>query len=125
VLNGGGISYLGITNADVKANWPGWADGNATTNIAYLGNNFFRLNSASNTTAFDQSYTFDTGLGASNFAGLFLMGNSAYRGGTFAIGPYGSFTVLMIALPLRITTLKSVTSVFSAACFLRSIAIFA
>ncbi len=88
-INGGTISFRAITNADVKANW----SGSQLTNILFSGNNIFRLNAASNSTT-AQDYTFGTGRGATNYAGLEMInGATAWRGGGLAIGSGGTLLV--------------------------------
>ncbi|MCG3146641.1 MAG: hypothetical protein PCFJNLEI_00075 [Verrucomicrobiae bacterium] len=88
-LTDGVISFRAITNANVYANWGG---GNQLSNISFAGANAFRLNAASNTTLFGQSYTFDTGLGATNYARLEMVnGHTAYRNGGVTIGAGGQF----------------------------------
>ncbi len=88
-LNGGTISFRAITNADVKANW----SGSQLTNVAFQGNNTFRLNAASNSTT-AQDYTFGTGRGATNYVGLEMInGATAWRGGSLVIGSGGTLLV--------------------------------
>ena len=93
VLNNGGIGYVGVTNADVKAHLSGYAGANATTNIVLSGTNYFRLNAGGNRGDVDQTYVFDTGRGSTNFNGLALLNASTYRGGAIAIGTGGWMTV--------------------------------
>ncbi len=88
-LNGGTISFRGVTGADVKGNW----SGSQLTNVLFSGNNTFRLNAASNTTS-GQDYTFGTGLGATNYVGLeMLNGGTAWRGGSLTVGGGGTMLV--------------------------------
>jgi hypothetical protein len=89
ILTNGIISFRAVTNANVKANWPG---GNQLTNILYQGANAFRLDNATNS-ATGQSYTFGTGLGDTNYCRLELLNGSMYRGGTATIGNGGSLVV--------------------------------
>ena len=61
----------------------------------FSGNNTFMLNAASNTASgVSQTYTFDTGRGATNYANLALVnGQTAYRNGDVTIGTGGSLLV--------------------------------
>lgn len=93
VLTNGGIGYVSVTNADVKAHLAGYAGANATTNIALSGTNSFRLNAGGTRGDVDQTYVFDTGRGSTNFVGLALLNGSTYRGGAIAIGTGGWLTV--------------------------------
>ena len=86
-ITNGVISFRGINNADVKANW-----NNTLTNISFAGNNAFRLNNATNV-ATGQAYTFAVGLGATNYTRLELLNGSLYRGGDVTIGTNGSLLV--------------------------------
>jgi hypothetical protein len=73
----------------VKGNW----SGSQLTNIAFQGANTFRLNAASNAVS-GQDYTFNTGLGATNYAGLEMInGATAWRGGNLTIGSGGTMLV--------------------------------
>jgi hypothetical protein len=64
------------------------------TNVAWAGNNTFRLNAATNINNANQAYTFDTGLGSSNFTRLEMInGSTTYRGGNVTIGTGGSMLV--------------------------------
>lgn len=96
-LQYGVIGYRAVTNADVKANWAGWPGANGTTNITLLGasGNGFELNNATNTAdpTRDQSYTFSTSLGSSNFAWLALVGNSRWRNGSVTIAADGQLLI--------------------------------
>jgi T5SS/PEP-CTERM-associated repeat protein len=84
----GTISFRGVASADVFANVTG--PGNQITNIAFAGNNTFRLNNSSNATGL-ASYVFNTGLGATNYTGLALMGAGAtWRSTTLTIGSGGT-----------------------------------
>ena len=88
VVDGGAISFRGIANANVKENWTG-----TLKSMTFLGNNAFRLNAATNATTPDQSYTFDTGLGSTNYTRLELVNGSQFRGGNVTIGGGGSLMV--------------------------------
>ncbi len=82
------ISFRGIGNANILGN----QIGTELTNVVFQGNNTFRLNAASNATGL-ASYTFHTGLGATNYANLQLTGNgSLWRSTTLTIGSGGSFS---------------------------------
>ena len=73
-LNNGWISFRAVTNVNVMLNW-------FTTALTFSGANTFRLNAATNTAAADQTYVFDPGLGATNYAGLEMInGGTCYRG---------------------------------------------
>lgn len=89
-ITDGTISFRGVTNANVNGNL-----GGATTlgGMTFNGANTFRLNSASNTTASSQTYTFGTGLGAKNYARLELLNGSCYQGGAVTNGNGGSLVV--------------------------------
>ncbi len=103
-LDSGTIAYRALSTVNVKGNLPG-SNGTALTNITYAanGHNGFRLNSATNVTSPDQSYTFATGLGATNYTRLELINGSQYRGGTVTIGNGG--TLAMWGAPSTITNL--------------------
>ena len=61
--------------------------------MTFQGNNAFRLNNATNTAGV-ATYTFDTGLGATNYARLELVnGNTAWRSTRLTIGSGGSMLV--------------------------------
>jgi len=100
-LDSGTIAYRALSTVNVKGNW----SGSQLTNITYAanGHNGFRLNSATNVTSPDQSYTFATGLGATNYTRLELINGSQYRGGTVTIGNGG--TLAMWGAPSTITNL--------------------
>jgi hypothetical protein len=85
VLSSGTIAFRDISNADVNSSKTG-----TLADMAYSGNNTFRLNSASNTLTSDQAYTFATGLGAANYTRLELMNGATYRGGTVTVDSGGS-----------------------------------
>ena len=85
-LTDGTISFYGVTTVDVKGNWTG-----TLTNIAFAGNNAFRLNNATNA-ASGQAYTFATG-SATNYCRLELLNGSLYQGGAVTIGNGGSLVV--------------------------------
>ena len=88
VINGGTLSFAGINTADVKGNWTG-----ALTNILFLGENTFRLNGATNINNANQTFTFATGLGATNYTTLALINGAQWRGGTATIGNGGRLLV--------------------------------
>ena len=76
-IHNAAISFRGVTAADVVGNW----GGTDLTNIMFSGANAFRLNTATNTAAANQSYVFDPGLTATNYAGLEMVnGATRYRG---------------------------------------------
>ena len=76
-IHNGSISFRGMTAADVIGNW----GGTDLTNIMFSGVNAFRLNTATNTAAANQTYVFDPGQGATNYAGLEMInGATRYRG---------------------------------------------
>ena len=87
-LTDGTISFRAVTTVDVKGNRTG-----TLANILYAGNNAFRLNSATNAPSPDQSYTFASNLGPTNYARLELYNGSFYRGGSVAIGSGGTLAV--------------------------------
>ena len=75
-LNNGWVSFNAVTNVDVMSNW-----GGPLTNLTFSGANTFRLNAATNTATANQTYVFDPGLGATNYAGLEMInGATRYRG---------------------------------------------
>jgi T5SS/PEP-CTERM-associated repeat protein len=76
VLNNGTISFRNITDANVFSIVKG--SGFRITNMAFFGNNAFRLNNASNATGL-ASYTFNTGLGSTNYSRLELQNNARWR----------------------------------------------
>jgi hypothetical protein len=87
-INGGTISFRNVSTVNVQANW---TVANGLSNITYFGANAFRLNSSTNATTPDQSYTFTTNSGARNYARLELInGPTCYRGGNVTIGSGGS-----------------------------------
>jgi len=86
VLDGGTIAFRGIANANVKYNWTG-----NLKNMTFLGDNAFRLNAATNATTPNQSYTFDTGLGSTNYTRLEMVnGYTCYRTGNVTLGGGGA-----------------------------------
>lgn len=86
VLDGGTIAFRGIANANVKYNWTG-----NLKNMTFLGDNAFRLNAATNATTPNQSYTFDTGLGSTNYTRLEMVnGTTCYRTGNVTLGGGGA-----------------------------------
>jgi len=91
-LSSGTISFRAITNADVFCNQAGKALDSASL-MNWSGTNAFRLNNATNTAAASQSYVFDAGRGATNYARLEMMnGGTRYRGqagNTLTIGAHG------------------------------------
>jgi T5SS/PEP-CTERM-associated repeat protein len=87
VVNGGTISFRNVTAANVYGN----STGTQLTNMTFQGNNAFRLNNASNTTAVAQNYTFNTGLGATNYTRLEMVdGVTLWRSATLTVGSGGS-----------------------------------
>jgi fibronectin-binding autotransporter adhesin len=97
-LTDGTISFRGVTTVDVKGNRSG-----NLTNIQFNGSNAFRLNSATNATSPDQSYTFTDTLGPTNYARLELFNGAMYRGGSVTIGSGG--TLALSGTPSTITNL--------------------
>jgi len=90
VLQNGTISFRDVTTANVFGNSIG-AGSNQLVHITFLGNNAFRLKNASNTTAIAQNYTFNTGLGATNYTRLELVdGGTLWRSANLTIGAGGS-----------------------------------
>jgi hypothetical protein len=64
------------------------------TKATWSGANTFRLKNASTRNDISQTYTFNTGLGATNFARLEMVnGTNAYRNGRVTIGSGGSLLV--------------------------------
>ena len=87
----GVISFRNVTNADVKGNWNAASQ---LTNMSFSGVNAFRLNNSTNGAA-SQAYIFDTGRGATNYAGLEMVsGKTAYTNGSVTIGVGGWLTFL-------------------------------
>jgi len=91
----GTVAFRAITDANVWGNWGG-TRGDTLTNISFAGANTFRLNAATNRSTavggVDQTYIFDTGLGATNYTRLELInGQTAYRNGDVTIGSGGTF----------------------------------
>lgn len=85
----GVISFRNVTNADVKGNWNAASQ---LTNMSFSGVNAFRLNNSTNGAAL-QDYIFDTGRGATNYAGLEMVsGKTAYTNGSVTIGAGGWLT---------------------------------
>jgi fibronectin-binding autotransporter adhesin len=87
VINGGTISFRDVSGVDVKhhENTAGYL-----SNITFYANNAFRLNSSSNATSPDQTYTFATGLGARNYTRLELVNaTTCYQGGNVTVGVGG------------------------------------
>ena len=105
-LNSGTISYSAVTNANIFGNWGG-ANGNSLTNIAFSGANTFQLNAASNQLeTISQTYTFGSGLGATNYAGLAMInGQTAYRNGDITISNTGTLFIS--------NTVASITGLFT------------
>lgn len=74
-LADGTLSFRAVTNANVVI------AGTSLTNIAWSGTNGFRLAAASNTTASSQTYVFEPGVSATNYARLEMVGGATcYRG---------------------------------------------
>lgn len=87
-INGGTIAFRDVADVDVKGNWSGTALVNMTFTPG--GQNTFRLNNSTNATS-SQSYTFNSGLGATNYCRLEMInGQTCYRGGDVSIGSGGS-----------------------------------
>lgn len=85
-LNNGVISFRDLTGVNVKNN----QGGSQLDQISYTGANAFRLNNASNSTSVTQTYVFNTGLGATNYAGLEMVGgNTSYTNGSVTVGANG------------------------------------
>ncbi|MCG3150461.1 MAG: hypothetical protein PCFJNLEI_03947 [Verrucomicrobiae bacterium] len=108
-IDTGIISFRAVTNANVWGNWAG-TRGTQLTNMSFAGANAFRLNGASNRLdavgGVDQSYTFNTGFGATNYTRLEMInGQTAYRNGNVNIGSGGSF--------LASNTLATITGSFT------------
>ncbi len=116
VVEDGTVAFRNLSDVSVKGNW----SGTQVANILFQGNNAFRLNTATNTTT-GQAYTFDTGLGATNYCRLEMVnGGTMYRGGAVTIGGGGSLlmsnTVATLAETLTsagVVTLCNATGVFS------------
>ncbi len=88
-INSGTISFRNVIGVDVKTNW----SGTSLTRMSFTGTNAFRLDAATNATTPDQTYTFATGLGATNYTRLELLNGSLYRGGNVTIGANGTLLV--------------------------------
>lgn len=87
VITNGTVSFRNVAAADVKGNW----SGTQLTNMLFQGDNTFRLNNSSNSTT-GQDYTFNTGLGATNYVRLeMISGNTAWRSSQLTIGGNGTF----------------------------------
>lgn len=86
VTHNGTVGFRARNDANVYFHTQG-----AFTNMAFLGVNAFMLDAAKNISAgyTNQSYLFDTGLGASNFYKLILKNGATYQGGTATIGAGG------------------------------------
>lgn len=69
-INGGGLSYRGVTGVDMGASKT--ATSNTVGAFTWAGSNAFRLNGSTETGAGD--YTFASNLGANNYAALQLYG---------------------------------------------------
>ncbi len=98
-LTDGTISFRAVTAANVRGNW----SGSQLTNILFTGNNAFRLDSSTNATSPDQTYTFANNLGPTNYARLELFNGSLYQGGSVTIGSGG--TLALSGTPSTITNL--------------------
>ncbi len=78
------VSYRNIANATTSTS--------AMNRVSFEGHNALRLNSAS--TVATANYTFDTGLGATNYSRLEMTGTaSRWNGTTLTIGANGGLTV--------------------------------
>jgi T5SS/PEP-CTERM-associated repeat protein len=83
-IAGGTISFRNVASASVYANVVG--PGNQLTNMAFSGNNTFRLNNSSNTSGV-AAYNFDSGFGATNYHRLELVnGTTLWRSSRLNIG---------------------------------------
>jgi T5SS/PEP-CTERM-associated repeat protein len=91
VVTNGTVSHVGSTAANV---WGSYGS-NQLGNILYQGENTFRLNAASNTTAASpQNYTFAAGISPSNYVGLEMVnGGTAWRSAWLNVGSGGSLLV--------------------------------
>jgi hypothetical protein len=87
-INGGTISYRNVTTVDVKGNW----SGTQLTKMTWSGTNAFRLNNSTNLQSTNQTYTFASNLGSTNYARLELVnGSTCYRSNvTVTVGTGGS-----------------------------------
>jgi T5SS/PEP-CTERM-associated repeat protein len=87
-VDGGTLGFRAVAGVDVKANWTG-----ALTNLAFSGNNAFRLNASSNAAA-GQDYVFNTGFGGTNYTRLEMInGATLWQGGSLTVGNGGSLLV--------------------------------
>lgn len=91
-IENGTLSFRATAGANVHCGESGQRFDSATI-LAWLGNNTFRLNNASNTLAASQTYTFTTNSGPAHFAGLDLYNRSNYRNGDVTLGDGGALTV--------------------------------
>lgn len=96
VITNGTISFLGVTNVNVKGNWSA-----SLTNFVFQGANTFRLDTSTNLNASSQVYTFASG-SPSNYARLELLNNALYRGGHVTIGAGGT-----LAAPSGVSSVSS------------------
>ncbi|MCC7517833.1 MAG: PEP-CTERM sorting domain-containing protein [Verrucomicrobiae bacterium] len=111
ILSDGTVSFRGMTNANVLVD----------LKITFLGANAFRLNNASNWLAAgnpgSQDYTFDSTLGAANYARLEMINEgTAWWSKRLSIGGGGSLLVSNSSASIRaeaITNLGAVTVVNS------------
>ncbi len=91
-LSNGAISFRGVANADVFSDTS--ASANLIKRITMTGVNTFELNNSSNRSDVAQSYVFNTGLGATNYASLLLTGaGSRWNSANLTIGSGGSLIV--------------------------------
>jgi hypothetical protein len=111
VLHNGTISYRNIINANVFAIVAG--SGFRITNMSFSGNNGFRLNHASNAVGV-ATYTFDTGLGSTNYSRLELQNNARWRSTTLRIGSGGSLIGNGTVESTSVTNLGTIAPGFSA-----------
>jgi hypothetical protein len=87
----GGVSFRDQLSADVFCSQGTYQ---LATKATWSGANTFRLKNASTRNDISQTYTFNTGLGATNFARLEMVnGTTAYRNGRVTIGSGGSLLV--------------------------------
>jgi len=76
-INNGTLSFRNVTNASVSAN----VFGTLLTNLTWSGTNGFRLTAATNGMTTSQTYVFEPGIAATNYARLEMVGGSTcYRG---------------------------------------------
>ncbi|NUN93999.1 MAG: hypothetical protein HUU04_09495 [Verrucomicrobiae bacterium] len=90
VVTNGTIAHTGTTAADVRGSY----GANQIGNILFQGANTFRLNTASNTAASAQNYTFAAGISPSNYVALEMInGGTAWKSAWLNVGSGGSLLV--------------------------------